>query len=206
VSNVALYVDGFNLYFGLRSKKWRKYYWLDLVALGNRLLTPGQTLVAAHYFTSRIRIDGNNAADVARQSDYLDALAARGGLTIHFGHFLEKDRHCNSCGAKWKSFEEKMTDVNIAVQILADAVDGVYDTAIVVSGDSDLTPPVLEVRRRYPTKRVIIALPPNRRSNELQTAATGYFPINEVAYRNSRLPDPVQGANGVLLHCPPTWK
>jgi uncharacterized LabA/DUF88 family protein len=163
VSNVALYVDGFNLYFGLRSKKWRKYYWLDLVALGNRLLKPGQTLVAAHYFTSRIRTDGNNAADVARQSDYLDALAARGALRIHFGHYLEKERHCNSCGARWKSYEEKMTDVNIAVQLLTDAIDGVYDTAIVVSGDSDLTPPVVEILRRFPTKRVIIALPPNRR-------------------------------------------
>ena len=27
---VAVYVDGFNLYYGLRSKGWRRYYWLDL--------------------------------------------------------------------------------------------------------------------------------------------------------------------------------
>ena len=29
---VAVYVDGFNLYYGLRSKGWRRYYWLDLHA------------------------------------------------------------------------------------------------------------------------------------------------------------------------------
>ena len=37
MSRVILYVDGFNLYFGLRSKGWRKYYWLDLVHLARVL-------------------------------------------------------------------------------------------------------------------------------------------------------------------------
>ena len=37
-------IDGFNLYHGLRSKGWKKYYWLDLWALAERFLRPGQTL------------------------------------------------------------------------------------------------------------------------------------------------------------------
>ena len=39
---VAVYVDGFNLYYGLRSKGWRRYYWLDLRSLSEQLLRPGQ--------------------------------------------------------------------------------------------------------------------------------------------------------------------
>ena len=35
-----------------------------------------------------------------------------------------------------------MTDVNIAVQLLGDAQDKVFDTAIVISADSDLAGPV----------------------------------------------------------------
>ena len=27
---VAVYIDGFNLYYGLKSKGWSRYYWLDL--------------------------------------------------------------------------------------------------------------------------------------------------------------------------------
>lgn len=27
--NAICYIDGFNLYHGLRSKGWRKYYWLE---------------------------------------------------------------------------------------------------------------------------------------------------------------------------------
>lgn len=28
---VIVYVDGFNFYYGLKSKKWKPYYWLDFV-------------------------------------------------------------------------------------------------------------------------------------------------------------------------------
>lgn len=35
---VISYIDGFNLYFGLKQKGWRKYYWLDLAALSRSLL------------------------------------------------------------------------------------------------------------------------------------------------------------------------
>ena len=30
---VMVYVDGLNLYYGLRSKGWRRFYWLDMQAL-----------------------------------------------------------------------------------------------------------------------------------------------------------------------------
>ena len=35
---------------------------------------------------------------------------------------------------KWQTYEEKMTDVNIAVELLGDAQDDVFDTAIIVLG------------------------------------------------------------------------
>jgi len=33
MDRVIAYVDGFNLYFGLKSKGWRRYYWLNPRAL-----------------------------------------------------------------------------------------------------------------------------------------------------------------------------
>jgi hypothetical protein len=33
VERVITYVDGFNLYFGMRSRGWRRYYWLDVKRL-----------------------------------------------------------------------------------------------------------------------------------------------------------------------------
>lgn len=205
MARVATYIDGFNLYFGLRQAKLRRYYWLDVCALSAALLQPDQQLAEVHYFTSRIRSTGGNSADMQRQSDYLDALATRPNLSIHFGHYLEKKRQCRSCGAKWMDYEEKMTDVNIAAQLLCDAQDDLFDTALVISGDSDLTTPVSMVRTRHPKKRVIIALPPKRHSDSLQKAANGFFRINETALRRSQLPPAITLGSGHILQRPATW-
>jgi uncharacterized LabA/DUF88 family protein len=206
MSRVMVYVDGFNLYFGLRSKSWKKYYWLDLCALATALLKPGQTLAGVHYFTSRIRANGRNVPDMQRQTTYLEALGTLPNLRAHFGHYLEKPKQCRNCGAQWMDYEEKMTDVNIAVQLLDDAFDDRFDTALLVSGDSDLTTPISQVRARFPSKQIVIALPPNRRSHQLIQVATGYFIINETAFRHSQLPAQVQRADGFMLQRPVYWK
>ena len=206
MSRVIAYVGGFNLYFGLKAKGWKKHYWLDLNGLATSLLKPGQTLAGVHYFTSRIRANGRNVADMQRQSDYLDALATLPSLTIHYGHYLQKSRRCHSCGATWMDYEEKMTDVNIAMQLLADAFDDRFDTALLISADSDLTTPVSVARAKFPGKNIIVALPPNRRSHQLTQAASGSFIINETAYRRSQLPAQVQRADGFVLQRPAHWR
>lgn len=205
MARVITYVDGFNLYFGLRSKRWRRYYWLDLQRLACALLLSHQSLEGVHYFTSRIRSDGSNTEDVQRQTTYLEALGTRPLIRIHHGHFLEQRSKCRQCGAKWMGYEEKMTDVNIATQLLADAYDDHFDTALVISGDSDLTTPVRLVRTRFPDKRVVIGFPPDRRSHQLQQAASAYFVISETALRHSQLAAQVERADGFLLVRPAGW-
>ena len=53
MTRLTAYIDGFNLYYGLRSKGWRSYYWLDIHRLVENLLKSSQRLVAIHYFTAR---------------------------------------------------------------------------------------------------------------------------------------------------------
>jgi hypothetical protein len=118
MTRVIAYVDGFNLYFGLRSKGWKKYYWLDLPRLATSQLKPFQSLIGTHYFTSRICSDGNNADDVRRQSTYLDALVTQ-GAKIHEGHYLEKRRRCHACGATWVDYEEKLQTTHEGCQRLS---------------------------------------------------------------------------------------
>lgn len=206
MNRVVAYVDGFNLYFGLKRKGWKKHYWLDLYSLAESLLKPGQTLETVHYFTARIRSTGKNQDDMKRQSIYLDALSTRPNLFIHYGHFLEKNRKCHQCGARWIDYEEKMTDVNIAVQLLADASDNRFDTALLISADSDLTTPVQLVRTRFSGKRVIVAQPPASVSVRLSAAATAAFNISETKVRQNQLPVTVQTANGYTLRRPDTWR
>lgn len=205
MQRVAIYIDGFNLYFGLKDSGWRKYYWLDLPALAQSLLKPDQQLLATHYFTARIRSNGHNLTDAKRQNDYLDALVER-GTRIQYGHYLEKQRTCRKCHATWPDYEEKMTDVNIAIQLLSDAFDDSFDTALVLSGDSDLTTPIKRIRQRFPRKRVIVVFPPNRHSAELKRCAHGYLNIGEDKLRNNQLPDQVVKRDGFVLTRPAHWK
>ena len=54
MERVITYVDGFNLYFGLKSSKWQNLYWLNIQKLAQNLLKPNQKLEFVKYFTSMI--------------------------------------------------------------------------------------------------------------------------------------------------------
>jgi len=89
-------------------------------------------------------------------------------MTVTYGHFLSKTVKCYNCQQSCPTHEEKKTDVNIAVSLLEDAYDDQYDVAILLSGDSDLAPPVRAVQARFPSKRIVVAFPPRRNSSELR--------------------------------------
>jgi uncharacterized LabA/DUF88 family protein len=200
------YIDGFNLYFGLRSSGLRRLYWLDLPSLVRSLLKEDQELEWTHYFTARIRVAGHNVSDAKRQSDYLDALGTLDALSIHYGHYLPKSLACRSCQQTWTAYEEKMTDVNIAVQLLADAYDDKFDVALLISADSDLTTPVGFVRKRFPDKSVVVAQPPGRNSQHLSRIANHSFTIGEAKFRQSQLPESVTTPSGFVISRPAYWK
>ncbi len=199
---VIVYIDGYNLYYGLTAAKLRTSRWLDLVELSRSLLAADQELVLVRYFTTRV---GNDQAASSRQSTYIDALEARGSIQLDYGHFLSKEVRCFQCGNVRRKSEEKKTDVNIAVRLLEDAADDSFDVAIVMSGDSDLAPPIESVLRRHRQKRVLVAFPPERRSAELNRVASGAFAIGPAAVRANRLPNPVVTRNGITLVAPPGW-
>jgi len=203
VVRVAAYVDGFNLYFGLKAMRGRKYLWLDLQALAVSLLRPGQTLEQVSYFTARVRNDPQGAQ---RQSEYLDALTDHSPLvSVIDGRFQQKDRRCRKCGATSNFYEEKETDVNIAVALVEDAVRDRYDTALLISADSDLCPAVRSMKRLRPEKRIIAAFPPLRQSGDLKRTVDGYLFIGEDKIRQSQLPTNIIRANGVVLRKHKTW-
>ena len=78
---VVAYVDGFNLYFGLRQKGWRRYYWLSPRALVLNLLKPGQRLVRTKYFTLR------GSRDPPRHEHLLWPLPSQAPTMLHLrGH------------------------------------------------------------------------------------------------------------------------
>ncbi len=202
MKKVITYIDGFNLYFGLKDKYGRKYYWLDLYKLSCRLLKKGQELISVKYFTSRIE---NPEDKRKRQNKYLEALKAKDNIQIYFGKYHTNHIKCPKCQSIINLPSEKETDVNIAVEILTDAVNDNYDTALIISGDSDLVPAIRRAKELFPTKRFISVFPPKRSSFELRYISDGYFTISENNIRNSQLEHSFLIKDGLLITKPNEW-
>jgi len=98
-----------------------------------------------------------------------------------------------------------MTDVNIAVEMMADAFQDRLDTALLVSADSDLTAPVATTVRLFPSKRIVAAFPPARSSEDLKRVVSGYFMIGHGVLARSLFPERVARADGFVLTRPASW-
>jgi uncharacterized LabA/DUF88 family protein len=203
MERVITYIDGFNLYFGLKTSGWRRYYWLNLQLLSQNLLRAGQTLERTKYFTARIADPPDKQR---RQNTYLEALGSLDKFTVYYGKYQLNPRQCRKCGFEEKVPNEKMTDVQLAVELLADAYQDTFDTAILISADSDLTPPIVMVKKLFPEKRIVIAFPPNRSSKELAKVARSHFVIGRGIFAKSVFPLEVRNPDGYILKCPDRWK
>ena len=203
---VIVYIDGYNLYYGLRSAYKSQYKWLDLQALSETLLRPGMVLTAVKYFTA-ITNRKNTTHPRKRQEIYLRALQTYcNKLKIYYGRFSSQSHGCRKCGKQYAVFEEKKTDVNIACQILNDTHLDHYDRCYIVSGDSDLVPPLQIIKENYPNKQTIVAHPPHRKSKELCKIADGWFAINRQKFKNSQLPEKIISLHGGELLKPAEWR
>ncbi|HEU4426929.1 MAG TPA: NYN domain-containing protein [Pilimelia sp.] len=203
MQRVRAYVDGFNLYHGMHAKYRRAYHWLDLERLAKCLLRRGQRLDRVKYFTARVR---RNDDSRLRQVSYLDALTAHcGRLEIIEGRFQEKACVCFACRAQWVTYEEKESDVSLAVALVEDAALDHFDVAVVVSADSDLCPAVRAVKRIAPRKRIVAAFPPRRHSADLQQHVDHLLRIDRQMLMRSQLPSKVVTAGGIELTRPEHW-
>jgi uncharacterized LabA/DUF88 family protein len=199
---VITYIDGFNLYFGLRSQKWERYLWLNVQALSKNLLKSDQALVHTKYFTARV---GSPVDKVKRQTTYIEALQTLDDLSIFYGKYQMNPYTCRNCGFTYTAPSEKMTDVNIAVELLQDAFQDAFDTAILISADSDLIAPIQAVKRLFPSKRVVVACPPGRFSQSLCNASSAFFKIGRGVIAKSLFADEVPTAGGFVLKRPTSW-
>ncbi|MEU7852667.1 NYN domain-containing protein [Nonomuraea sp. NPDC049141] len=204
-ARVGVYVDGFNLYYGLKRLSGRRDLWLDLAAMARDLLRPGQRLELVTYFTTLVRGDPTS---VERQRAYLAALKAHGADVV-LGRFQEQLRRCRKCGATWRSYEEKKTDAAIASAMVADVALSAIDVVMLVSADSDLCAAVEKIREidvlRGTKTRVVAAFPPGKSSDGQRRCSDAWFPIGAAVVRRSQFPDVVSGPGDAVYHRPPHW-
>ena len=104
--------------------------------------------------------------------------------------------------------EEKGSDVNLAVHLVYDATMDSFDTALVISNDSDLAT-AIKITRRKLKKSIFLSNPQRfkgkKMAAELKRLRTPIKEIRLCQLENSLLPDEVEIKEGKILHRPPSW-
>lgn len=195
----AVYVDGFNLYY--RALKNTPYKWLDLLALSKQMVGPRNEITLIRYFTARVKPNASKPDQHVHQDAYLRAIQAHiPCLTIHEGQFYRSTVRMPL--ANWRpdaggprtveviKTEEKGSDVNLAVHLVNDACESVFDVALVISNDSDLAEAIRVVRSKGLPVGVVnpMADPARRMNYELYSTASFRRRIEAKHLRAAQLP------------------
>jgi uncharacterized LabA/DUF88 family protein len=208
MAKIVFFVDGFNLYHALDyfqtgpdHFQYRKYKWLNLQKLASLFVGRLDSLQEVLLFTAFATWD---SAKVARHKLFVRANESA-GVSVVYGEFKRKEKRCSLCHRRYPSFEEKQTDVNIALSLLQYAITDRYDRAVIVSGDTDLIPAIKAVRATFPAKQVGVILPIGRSSEDLLKHADFKYKMREHHLSSSRFPNQIKLADNSVLNCPITW-
>jgi len=100
--------------------------------------------------------------------------------------------------------EEKGSDVNLAAHLLMDAVDDLFDVAVIVSNDSDLKEPIRLVRDRFGKKIVLLGPKSTRISGALRPLEHYIKQFGPSALVRAQFPARLADGTGAF-HKPARW-
>lgn len=202
-----VYIDGFNFYYGcLKNTKWK---WLDLERFFS-LLRQDDDILAIKYLTALVA-----GPKRTKQEAYLLALETLEKTEVVLGRFKRKQVKCLVHGCRhsgsrvFRMPEEKRTDVNIAVSIVADAMRKECERVVVVSGDSDLVPALKLAKELNPGIEIVVYVPasgPKRGAAvELRSAADKARTIPIALLSKAQFADRIRGSGSDWIEKPASW-
>jgi uncharacterized LabA/DUF88 family protein len=200
---VNVYFDGFNFFYGLKSKGWKAFYWLDFVSFSEKFLRANQEIQSVSYFSAV----PHEQVSADRQDLLFSANKLNPKFNLYLGKFMKKKITCHHCANSFQAYEEKQTDVQIATKVIRDVVLDKCDVSILVTADSDLIPPIDFIREINPMHKVVVLFPPNRASFDWKAKANGAISLDRHfdKFQNSMLPNAVTLPNGYVCRRPGNW-
>jgi uncharacterized LabA/DUF88 family protein len=212
MTRVTFIIDGFNLYHSVREAsrdlKGASTRWLDIRRLcSSYIYLFGKTAVLEeiHYFSALAKHLEARSPDITkRHRNFIKCLEAT-GVVAEINRFKKKSMSCPSCKHKFDRYEEKETDVAVAIKLLELFVTDSCDMVVLVTGDTDLAPVVRTAKKLFASKKVIFAFPYKRKNQELAKLAPGSFEIKKEQYVKHQFSDPYVLPDGSKIHKPRKW-
>lgn len=215
-----VYVDGYNLYYGLLRRS--AFKWLDLYCLfQEHALGPDADVVEVRYYTAPVlgRMSDDPESS-QRQRTYQQALRKMppNKVTIIEGKIMAETPvlrlvsplpECPGLTCvKVHNFTEKKTDVNLAADLITGAWTRAYEQAVICSNDTDLEGALRVVKENCPAVRLGLVAPiPNNDSRKIAADLKKYADwskvLSTVHIEHSQLPEKIPGT---ALWRPECWK
>ena len=208
---VSFLIDGFNLYHSIKEASYhnnlRHGKWLNISRLcKNYLHLFGKDAVIneVYYFSALAMQDKDPQAPIRHQT-YIAALRSTGVKPI-LGTFKRKKIKCRAlCKQEGWGYEEKETDVNIAIKLIELLMIKSCDIPVIVSGDTDLATAIKLAKRLFPGVKIGVGFPYKRNNAELKQLADVSFKIGPQHYQEFVFSDLITLPSGKTILKPPAW-
>lgn len=211
----TVYIDGYNLYYGLLRKT--EYKWLDIYELFNsHILSQDLThLQQVKYYTAPILGRMSDDPDSSqRQRQYLQGLRKLYPIQVQIieGKMIATKPTKRMVDEPFDKvrvhhFEEKKTDVNIAVDMVSDALLKNCEQIVLCTNDSDLDPALKRIKELNSQIKIGLVSPVRTAekrfvSNDLLKYVDWHKFIKTSYLREALLPIKIPGTS---IYCPDVW-
>jgi uncharacterized LabA/DUF88 family protein len=136
---VGVFIDGSNFYYKLKSLSTKNITYFDYGGL-SQWLAKERDIVAKTYFIGVVRAKSDDVkGQILRRNQrklFSHLQSQKQGFLIERGYLMKNDG----------VYHEKGVDVKMAVDLVVGAYEDSYDTAILISSDTDLIPAIEKVR------------------------------------------------------------
>lgn len=223
MKKVSVFIDGYNLYHAINNLGKNCLKWTDLMALSKEFIQlKEEEVLRVLFFTA---FPSHKAIDVQQRYTAYTSALREVGVEVIEGKFKKKffngyDKQ--GVLQQKETYEEKETDVNIALRIVEDAYERISDKILLISNDSDISPALSMARAKNATLKLNVITPPlskGRKANYDLLYSSGninqdrqgqiFFKnrmIKEVHLTRNKLPEKIIKHDGAEIIMPNEYK
>ena len=122
---------------------------VDIVKLPEILLRPGEEHYKTYIYDALPWVPKNGATNeqlekLRKKKGYLDRLTYYDRIKVDLGYVRTKSHKCRSCGAVNEVPVQKLVDVKLSIGLLMLAWSSNVEKIILITGDADILPAVLQ--------------------------------------------------------------
>ncbi|MGA0083182.1 MAG: NYN domain-containing protein [Candidatus Nanopelagicales bacterium] len=182
VKKVNFIIDGMNIFHAVKEKFGINFLNIDLNKLVRQISLNDENILSIKFFVSPF-VGNTNLAQIQRE--FIERNSKLSYVDLKLGVFRKRNIKCQKCTNQVVHYQEKHTDINIALEISRSAIDKSIDKIYLITADDDFKPAIASFNQIAPNKKFVRVLPPGRFS----ASSESYIHLNKSIIKKSQFND-----------------